>query len=47
MSILGAIILGSLLIVTHQDGFLLKMIIFILGFGVRIPISSAFFKKER
>lgn len=47
VSIIGAVFLGSLLIITHQDGFLLKMIIFVLGVGVGIPLPPGFTKKER
>jgi thiol:disulfide interchange protein len=39
-SIIGAVFLGALLILTHQDGFLLKGILFLLGVGVGIPLPS-------
>jgi len=46
ISIIGAIVLGVCLILTHQDGFLLKAILFLLGVGVGIPLPGTLLKKE-
>jgi len=47
VSIIGAILLGICLILTRQDGFLLKSILFLLGVGVGIPIPSIVLRRDK
>jgi hypothetical protein len=39
MGMFGLIVIGSLLVLTNQDGYMIKGIIFLIGIAMGLPIS--------